>query len=87
MSMNIAGTLFAMVLLFILVFIQLVSHITGCRGLSAPVMKAEEGSSKKPLKRYSLTTRDLFGNDLTSSSEPAQATSLNSSNTSKAMEL
>lgn len=94
MPMSIAGTVFAMVVLFKLVLIQFVSHVTGCRGLSAPEVKKtkEKEMSAKPFKRFSTTssyesTRDLFGNDLTSVDRSSQPDNPRASDTGKTMEL
>jgi hypothetical protein len=56
MSMSAAGTVYAILLRFIFLLIQYVSHVTGCRGLSAPeANKAVEVLPKRRPIRFSTT--------------------------------
>jgi hypothetical protein len=66
MPISTAGTVLALGLLFLLLLVQFLSHVTGCRGLSAPEVKNAKVVLPKPPKRFSTTgnyesTRDLTG--------------------------
>ena len=66
MPVSTAGAVLALTLLFSFFLIQLLSNVTGCRGLSAPEVKNAAVAFPKPPKRFSTTgnyqsTRDLTG--------------------------
>jgi hypothetical protein len=68
MSLSVAGTVFAIAILFVMVMVQLVSHITGCRGLSPPEAKKANAMGQKATKRFSVTgnyesSRNLEGGE------------------------